>query len=115
MIDYAKAAGRLSSGGARTGGAAGRCADRSNYLEEVIGSREARGGTINGGVHAVRLPSYAASVDALFTVPGSRLILKHDAGTDASIYAEGTLLAARRVTTIVGLVRGLDRLLFPQE
>src|SRR5690606_38992934 len=85
-------------------------------LEEIIGSREARGGTINGvQVHAVRLPSYAASVDALFTVPGSRLILKHDAGTDASIYAEGTLLAARRVTTIVGLVRGLDRLLFPQE
>lgn len=120
VIDYAKAAKPDSpSGTARE--LAERLGEvrrpQLDYpLEEIIGSREARGGTINGvQVHAVRLPSYAASVDALFTVPGSRLILKHDAGTDASIYAEGTLLAARRVTTIVGLVRGLDRLLFPQE
>lgn len=85
-------------------------------IEEIIGPSETRGGTVNGvQVHAVRLPSYAASIDALFTVPGSRLILKHDAGTDASVYAEGTLLAARKVGGISGLVRGLDRLLFGQD
>jgi len=81
-------------------------------LDQIIGERELRGGTINGvQVHSVRLPSYSASVTAEFAVPGSRLSLTHDAGTDASIYAEGTLLAARKVSGIKGLVRGLDNLL----
>ena len=82
-------------------------------VDDIIGPSELRGGSINGvQVHAVRLPSYAASVDAIFTVPGSRLVIKHDAGMDASIYADGTLLAARKVSGITGLCRGLDSLLF---
>jgi 4-hydroxy-tetrahydrodipicolinate reductase len=82
-------------------------------LAEVIGPRELRGGTINGvQVHSVRLPSYTASVDALFTVPGARLVMKHDAGSDPGVYAEGTLFAARRVTGFTGLKRGLDSLMF---
>ena len=82
-------------------------------IEQTIGPRELRGGSINGvQVHSLRLPSYTASVDALFTVPGARLKLTHDAGTDASVYAQGTLLAARRVCGFVGLKRGLDQLLF---
>ncbi|HLS67956.1 MAG TPA: 4-hydroxy-tetrahydrodipicolinate reductase [Kiloniellales bacterium] len=120
VIDYAKAAKPDSpSGTARE--LAERLGEvrkpQLDYpIEEIIGPAETRGGSINGvQVHAVRLPSYAASVDALFTVPGSRLILKHDAGTDASVYAEGVLLAVRKVGGIVGLVRGLDRLLFGQE
>lgn len=85
-------------------------------IEQTIGPKELRGGTIGGvQVHSVRLPSYTASVDALFTVPGARLKLSHDAGTDASVYAQGTLLAARRVGGFVGLKRGLDSLLFEQE
>lgn len=81
-------------------------------LDEITGPREARGATVNGvQVHSIRLPSYSASVQVEFAVPGSRLSIAHDAGMDASIYAEGTLLAARRVSAIRGLVRGLDTLL----
>lgn len=84
-------------------------------IEETIGPKELRGGSINGvQVHSVRLPSYTASVDALFTVPGARLKLSHDAGSDAAVYAQGTLLAARRVGGFVGLRRGLDSLLFEE-
>lgn len=81
-------------------------------LDAIIGPRELRGGTINGvQVHSIRLPSYSASVTAEFATSGSRLSISHDAGMDASIYAEGTLFAARRVAGIRGLVRGLDTLL----
>lgn len=81
-------------------------------LEDVIGPRELRGGTINGvQVHSVRLPGYTASADAIFAVPGSRLVLRHEAGTDAGVYVDGTLLAARRVPELRGVVRGLDRLI----
>ena len=120
VIDYAK-----SSKPDSPSGTARELAERlgevrkpqiDHPIAEIIGPAETRGGTINGvQVHAVRLPSYAASVDALFTVPGSRLILKHDAGTDASVYAEGTLLATRKVAAITGLVRGLDQLIFAPE
>ena len=81
-------------------------------LEAIIGPRELRGGTINGvQVHSVRLPGYAASVTAQFAVPGSRLTIAHDAGTDAAVYADGTLVAVRKVGAIRGLLRGLDNLL----
>lgn len=81
-------------------------------LDAIVGPRELRGGTINGvQVHSVRLPSYAATVTAQFAVPGSRLSITHDAGSEASVYAEGTLLAVRKVGAIRGLVRGLDNLL----
>ncbi|MDF2095642.1 4-hydroxy-tetrahydrodipicolinate reductase [Aquibaculum arenosum] len=119
VIDYAKAAKPDSpSGTARE--LAERLGDvrkpQLDYpIEEIIGPSETRGGSVNGvQVHAVRLPSYTASVDALFTVPGARLVLKHDAGTDASVYADGTLLAARKVSGVTGLIRGLDRLIFDQ-
>lgn len=81
-------------------------------IDQIIGPKELRGGSINGvQVHSIRLPSYSATVSSQFAVPGSRLSISHDAGTDASIYAEGTLLAAQRVPEIRGLVRGLDNLL----
>lgn len=80
-------------------------------LEDIIGPRELRGGSINGvQVHSVRLPGYTASADAIFAVPGARLVLRHEAGTDAAIYVDGTLLAARRAPTLRGVIRGLDRL-----
>ncbi len=117
IIDYAKAAKPdAPSGTARE--LAERLGDVRRPalglpLDQVTGSREARGGTINGvQVHSVRLPSFAATVDALFTVGNSRLKITHDAGADATIYADGTLLAARRVKDVTGVVRGLDTLLF---
>jgi 4-hydroxy-tetrahydrodipicolinate reductase len=63
-------------------------------------------------VHSLRLPSFTASVEAVFAVPGARLTLRHDAGESARPYVEGTLIAARRVGSVTGLVRGLDSLLF---
>ena len=81
-------------------------------LDQIIGERELRGGTINGvQVHSLRLPGYSASITTEFATEGSRLTITHDAGRDASIYAEGTLLAARRVSGFTGLIRGLDNLL----
>lgn len=78
----------------------------------VTGEPGLRGGTVNGvQVHSLRLPSYSASVTSTFANGNSRLTISHDAGKDATIYAAGTLLAARRVMAITGLVRGLDQLL----
>ena len=37
-----------------------------------------------------------------------RLVIRHDAGSSAAPYVAGTLLAARRVLSFVGLKRGLD-------
>jgi 4-hydroxy-tetrahydrodipicolinate reductase len=51
-------------------------------------------------------------VEVVFGAPGERLIIHHDEQGDASIFVDGTLLAARRVQGLSGLVRGLDSLLF---
>lgn len=78
----------------------------------VRGEPGLRGGTVNGvQVHALRLPSYSATVTSTFAQGNSRLTITHDAGKDATIYADGTLLAARKVMETEGLVRGLDQLL----
>jgi 4-hydroxy-tetrahydrodipicolinate reductase len=50
--------------------------------------------------------------EAIFGLPNERLAIRHDAGKGAEPYVHGTLLAARRVMQVTGLVRGLDRLLF---
>ncbi|WP_119304415.1 4-hydroxy-tetrahydrodipicolinate reductase [Dongia deserti] len=82
-------------------------------LDKIIGPKETRGANISGGrVHSVRLPSYVLAVEAIFGKASERLALRHDAGTSAEPYVSGTLLAARRVREIKGLVRGLDTLLF---
>lgn len=81
-------------------------------LHTVIGEPGLRGGTVNGvQVHCLRLPSYSATMTTQFANEGSRLIITHDAGTDATIYAQGTLLAARKISGIIGLLRGLDNIL----
>lgn len=78
----------------------------------VTGEAGLRGGTVNGvQVHSLRLPSYSATVTCTFANGNSRLTITHDAGKDPTIYNEGTLLAARKVMEITGLVRGLDTLL----
>lgn len=84
-------------------------------LDKIAGTPETRGGTVNGvQVHALRLPSYTASVEVVFAVPGARMALRHDAGETAAPYVAGTLAAARKVRSVKGLVRGLDRLLFAE-
>jgi 4-hydroxy-tetrahydrodipicolinate reductase len=82
-------------------------------IEQTHGMKEARGADIKGTqVHSVRLPSYVIAFETLFGLPDERLTIRHDAGSGAEPYVAGTLLAAREVMNITGLIRGLDRLLF---
>jgi 4-hydroxy-tetrahydrodipicolinate reductase len=79
-----------------------------------IGVPETRGGEVAGvTVHAVRLPGYVLAFEVLFGQPDERLVIRHEAGSSAAPYVAGTLLAVERVRGVTGLVRGLDRLLFP--
>src|SRR5215467_36430 len=61
--------------------------------------------------HAMRLPSFTVSTEALFAAKGERLSIRHDAGESAAPYVAGTLLAIRAVPGRIGLTRGLDQLL----
>jgi 4-hydroxy-tetrahydrodipicolinate reductase len=81
-------------------------------VEETLGERDARGATIAGTqVHSLRLPSFTVSTEVVFAAEGERLSIRHDAGESAAPYVAGTLLAIRVVPALVGLTRGLDRLL----
>lgn len=84
-------------------------------LDAMHGPREARGATIGGTqVHSVRLPGFVIAFETIFGLPDERLTIRHDAGSSAEPYAVGTLLAAKKVMEITGLVRGLDQLLFAE-
>jgi 4-hydroxy-tetrahydrodipicolinate reductase len=81
-------------------------------LDAVRGPREARGATMSGvQVHAVRLPGFVLGVEALFGMPDQRLQIRHEAGSSAEPYVAGALLAIRKVATVRGVVRGLDRVM----
>ncbi|MBI1877132.1 MAG: 4-hydroxy-tetrahydrodipicolinate reductase [Chloroflexi bacterium] len=78
-------------------------------IDQTQGSPESRGVTLNGvQVHSIRLPGHVISVEVLFGVLDQRLSLRYDAGSSPEAYVEGALLAIRRVSTLVGLKRGLD-------
>lgn len=81
-------------------------------VDQVAGPREARGATIGGTqVHSVRLPSFVVSTEVVFGLPDERLTIRHDAGSSATPYVVGTLLAVRSAGDVTGVVRGLDTLL----
>ena len=50
--------------------------------------------------------------EGVFGMAGERLVVSHEAGQSAEPYVSGTLLAAKKVSGVSGLVRGLDELLF---
>ncbi len=80
---------------------------------DLIGPPEARGAEIAGvPVHSLRLPGTSPTVEVIFGARGERLTIRHEEQNDPSIFVMGTLLAARRIQTMAGLVRGLDALLF---
>jgi 4-hydroxy-tetrahydrodipicolinate reductase len=84
-------------------------------IEQTYGRKDARGATIGGTqVHSVRLPGYIIAFETLFGLPDERLSIRHEAGSGATPYVGGTLLAARKVMETTGLVRGLDTLLFSE-
>ncbi|EXL04062.1 4-hydroxy-tetrahydrodipicolinate reductase [Aquamicrobium defluvii] len=82
---------------------------------QVSGVPATRGAAVGQGegvqVHALRMPSYILSCEAVFGLPDERLTIRHDAGSSAAPYVAGTLLAIRRVSSMAGLVRGLDALM----
>jgi 4-hydroxy-tetrahydrodipicolinate reductase len=78
-------------------------------LDKIVGIKESRGAQLHGTqVHSIRLPGYVISIDAIFGMPGQKLILRHEAGSSAEPYVGGALLAIREVSKLVGLHRGLD-------
>jgi len=81
-------------------------------LDKTSGVRETRGATMGGmQVHAVRLPSFVLGAEVIFGMPDQRLTLRHDSGNSARPYVDGALIAIRKVHTLVGVHRGLDRVL----
>ena len=80
--------------------------------DQTIGPREARGATVAGTqVHSIRLPGHVLGVDVLYGMPDQTLTLRHQAGSSARPYVDGALLAIRKVSTLVGVHRGLDRVM----
>lgn len=81
-------------------------------LEQNQGVIETRGARMNGSqVHSIRLPSYSISAEIIFAMPDQKLSIRHDSGSSAQPYVDGALLAIRKVNTLVGLHRGLDKVL----
>ena len=89
----------------------------SKPVDQLGGIRETRGAAVGDGpkggvrVHALRMPSFVLSVEAVFGADNERLVIRHDAGSSAAPYVAGTLLAIRRVGEKPGLRRGLDTLM----
>ncbi|MEW5957454.1 MAG: 4-hydroxy-tetrahydrodipicolinate reductase, partial [Chloroflexota bacterium] len=78
-------------------------------LDKIEGLKESRGARLQGTqVHSIRLPGYIISIDAIFGMPGQKLILRHESGSSAEPYVSGALLAIREVGKLVGVHRGLD-------
>lgn len=78
-------------------------------LEETQGIPETRGARMTGSqVHSVRLPGYNISAEIIFGMPDQKLTIRHDSGSSAQPYVDGSLLAIRKVSTFTGLRRGLD-------
>lgn len=81
-------------------------------IEQTFGDQKARGADINGTrVHSIRLPGYILATQSIFGMPDEKLIIGHEAGNSPLPYVAGVLLATRKVSSTIGLIRGLDRIL----
>jgi 4-hydroxy-tetrahydrodipicolinate reductase len=80
--------------------------------DAFIGDGRSRGATVQGTqVHAVRLPGMVFGFEIIFGRSHERLTIRHDAGTHAEPYIDGTLLAIRKVRNLIGMHRGLECIL----
>lgn len=78
-------------------------------IAQTVGPVESRGATVcDSQIHSIRLPGYVISVEIIFGMPDQKLIIRHEAGSGAQPYVEGAMLAIRRVSSLVGLTRGLE-------
>jgi 4-hydroxy-tetrahydrodipicolinate reductase len=81
-------------------------------LDKTVGPRETRGATVSGSqVHSLRVPGFVISAEVIFGMDDQRLSIRHDSGNSAHPYAAGALFAIRKVSTLVGVHRGLDSVL----
>lgn len=81
-------------------------------LDSITGPQESRGLRLHGSqIHSVRLPGYIISLDGIFGMPDQKLILRHESGSSAEPYVNGTLLAIRNVGKLIGVHRGLDNVM----
>lgn len=81
-------------------------------IDQTIGPRDSRGTTLSGSqVHSIRLPRFVISAEIIFGMPDQTLTIRHDSGNSARPYVDGALIAIRRVSTLVGVHRGLDSVL----
>lgn len=113
IIDYAyEAKPDAPSGTARelaTRLAKVRAPEQAVPVEKTLGIAEARGATLAGTqVHSLRLPGFVIGAEVIFGMPDQTLSMRHIAGSSAKPYVDGALLAIRKVSTLVGLHRGLD-------
>lgn len=77
-----------------------------------VGDCRSRGATVEGSqVHAVRLPGLVFGFEVLFGRSQERLVIKHEVGSHSEPYIDGTLVAIRKVPTLVGLHQGLESVL----
>lgn len=80
--------------------------------KQAVGPPESRGATVAGTqIHSVRLPGHVLGVDVIYGMPDQTLTLRHQAGSSARPYVDGAVLAIRKVSSLVGVHRGLDRVL----
>jgi 4-hydroxy-tetrahydrodipicolinate reductase len=81
-------------------------------IDQVNGPPGVRGAGVNGvQVHAVRLPGFVLGIEVVFGMKDQRLHIRHEAGGSAEPYVDGALLAIRKVHTLLGVARGLDRVM----
>lgn len=88
--------------------------DAPGNEDEKESAPGARGGRVDGvPVHSLRLPGSVAHQEVWFGGPGETLVIRHDA-IDREVFVPGVLLAVRRLEG-VGLIRGLEPLLWPSD
>ena len=81
-------------------------------IDQTYGDQQARGADIEGTrVHSVRLPGYTLATQSIFGMQDEKLMIYHEAGNSPLPYVAGVLLAIHKVSSVTGLVRGLDRVL----
>jgi 4-hydroxy-tetrahydrodipicolinate reductase len=81
-------------------------------VDEIQGVREARGANLKGvQVHSVRNPGFVIGLEVVFGLQDQRLHLRHEASSGARPYVDGAMLAIRAVARLLGLHRGLDRVM----
>jgi 4-hydroxy-tetrahydrodipicolinate reductase len=80
--------------------------------EALVGDARSRGAVVQGTpVHAIRLPGMVFGFEVVFGRPHERLTIRHDATSHAEPYIDGTLLAIRKISGVIGVHQGLECIL----